>query len=157
MPPVELGSGTGELETETTPGFGRDGTSELRTGTYEIWEEVEEGEAKAVVADAGSVGLLLAGAESGMVFGNELPSGQNVIRRPTYICVGTSSANGVQRVYWRWAYIFDLAGHLNLIVSREMERSSAVRRCTCARLFSFRGIVRDKGQSYKSRPGRHSH
>jgi hypothetical protein len=61
MPPVELGSGTGELETETTPGFGGlgDGTSELRTGTYGMREEVEEGEAKAVVADAGSVGLLL--------------------------------------------------------------------------------------------------
>jgi hypothetical protein len=37
MPP---GDGTGELETETTTGFGGDGTSELRIGTYEMWEEV---------------------------------------------------------------------------------------------------------------------
>jgi hypothetical protein len=85
IPPWEPGAREGGLETETTPGFGRDGTSELRTGTYEMWEEVEEGEAKVVVADAGSVGILLAGAGAD----GELPSGQNVIRRSTYMCVET--------------------------------------------------------------------
>jgi len=85
MPPGELGSGTGEPgETETTPGLGGlgDSTSELRTGTYGMREEVEEEEA---VADAGSVGLLLAetcGDGAGGAW-YELPSGQNVIRRST--------------------------------------------------------------------------
>ena len=59
MPPGEPGTGTGVLETETTPDFGGVCTSELRTGTYEMREEVWEGEGKTVVAGAGS--LLLAG------------------------------------------------------------------------------------------------
>lgn len=79
------GPGTGELKTETTTGFGGDGTSELRTGTYEMREEVEEGEAKAVVGDAKSEGLLLAETCEAGAGGAwyELPSGQNVIRRST--------------------------------------------------------------------------
>ena len=56
MSPGEPRSGTGELDMETTPGFGEEVTSEPRTGTYEMWEEVWEGEAKAVVVDAGSMG-----------------------------------------------------------------------------------------------------
>ena len=91
-PPWEPGTGRGELGSETTPGFGGEGTSELRTGTYEMWEEVEEGEAKAVVVDAESVGILLAEAGAGGAW-SELPSGQNVTRRPTYTCVETSSEN----------------------------------------------------------------
>ena len=47
-----------------------------------MWEE-EEGDAKVVVADAGSVGIPLAEAGAGGAW-FELPSGQNVTRRPTY-------------------------------------------------------------------------
>ena len=149
MPPGELGSGAAELETETTPGFGElgDVTSELRTGTYGTREEVEEGEAKAAVVDAESVGLLLtetceAGAGGAWY---ELPSGQNVIRRSTYMRVEASSANvGLEKIS-RWAHIIDLAGDLNLIIIGEMERGSAVRGCTYTRLFSFRDTVQDNG------------
>ena len=87
MPPGELrsGPGTGELERETTPDFGGDSTLELCTGTYGSREKVEEGEAKAVVGDAESVGLLLAETCEAGAGGAwyELLSGQNVIRRST--------------------------------------------------------------------------
>jgi hypothetical protein len=62
------------------------------------------------------------------------------------MCVGTSSANAGLGKVSRWAHIVDLAGDLNLILIGEMERGSAVRRCTYTRLFSLRNTVRDKGR-----------